>query len=481
MTDLIYPTLDLFLYDLRNGLGDNESEISDRRQKYQKKLPESVHPVLFQADTEFETEFSELLPKSKIKTFQTRREADDLTGYYYPVRLNDTYGLLVDCSVENFTDPQPADCIAELKQEIEQNQLKGQRPNIGQTWMISGWIPPSTEKTPEEIAAACYQSLIPEGNWENDLDGQGKFMGAEIFELSRYRLVMKQGADLAETIDNIQQSLHILIIIYPNRETAEKAANFYFEWMHLFVYRHKILWCYGQSRLLKQTIKNYFSIIEDQQEIIKAGLKTGRHLENLGSLLQEVQGLLNHYTIDLNRLEFQSSTIDINAKNYKKRWVRIEEKARAKVATAPESSGDRNDLSFLNKFSDLVKDKYQFQINKDSKNLQLGQTLLINIINAVRGRVEVEKAERDEKFQDLITILGVGWAAGSFVKDSGVKIQMEDRNFRENIVNYIEPLFYPVSVAIVVALLTGWVKSLCDRSDFFSRIFGLLVGKISNK
>ena len=306
-------------------------------------------------------------------------------------------------------------------------------------------------------------------------------MGADIFELSRYRLVMKQGASVAENIDNVQQSLHVLIIIYPNREAAEKAANFYFEWMQLFVYRHKILWCYGQSRLLKQAIKTYFSIIEDQQEMIEQGLKTGRTLEDLGSLLQEVQGILNKYTIDLNRLEFQSSTIDINASNYRKRWVRIEEKSRAQVATASESSRAHSDLFFFKKFSNLVRDKYQFQIHKDSQNLQRGQKLLVNIINVVRGRVEVEQADREEKFQDLITILGVGWAAGSFVKDSTGEIQMSDRNFPENIVNYIEPLVYPASVAIAVALLTGWVKSLCERSDFFSRVFGLLVGHVGKK
>jgi hypothetical protein len=274
MTDLIYPTLDLFLYYtnyknycynyeinlelcrgdppvvaprhyccitfckwyyLRNGLGDSEAEISDRRQQFLKKIPESTHQTICNNDNDFETEYTELLPKAKVQKFENIREANSLAGYYYPVRIGDTYGLLVDCSVENQTSPQPAECFKELKQEIEQNQLKGELANIGQTWMISGWMPQGTEKSPEEIATACYKSLIPEGNWEQDIDGKGKFLGADIFELSRYRLVIKQGQSVASSIQDVQNSWHIIIIIYPNKETAEKAANFYFEWLPLFI------------------------------------------------------------------------------------------------------------------------------------------------------------------------------------------------------------------------------------------------------
>jgi hypothetical protein len=248
------------------------------------------------------------------------------------------------------------------------------------------------------------------------------------------------------------------------------------------IYRHKILWCYGQSRLIKQSIKQYFATIEDEQKIIERELKTGNNLASSAKLLRQVQNLLNNYAIDLNRLEFQSSTIDINLSNYQKRWQRIEAKARSQVAELPDSSNSQNDLSFLDKFSQLVNDKYQLQIHKDRDNLERGQKLMVNIINAVRTRVEVEKADRDRQFQDLITILGVGWAAGSFVQKNQADIQSNNLMTLEVFVtSYITPLIYPVSVAIVVAVLTGWIKSLCDRSDFFSRIFGLLIGKVGKK
>ncbi|WP_427156988.1 hypothetical protein ACQFX9_16525 [Aliinostoc sp. HNIBRCY26] len=71
--------------------------------------------------------------------------------------------------------------------------------------------------------------------------------------------------------------------------------------------------------------------------------------------------------------------------------------------------------SYLTEFSKLVKDKYRLQITKDSENLERGLKLLSDTINAVRSRVEVEKAERDRNFQNFVTLLAGGWAFGSFV------------------------------------------------------------------
>ena len=518
MTDLIYPTLDLFVYDLRNGLGDNQLEISDRRNRFLEKLPDRLHDSVREGDRNCESEYQKLWqPKSNQDCddeFTAKRDADslkgfdypvELKGYYYPVRVEDNYGLLVDCSVENKTDPQSANLVKELRQEIEQNQLKGKQGNIGQSWMISGWIPPSPKKTPEQIARAYYQALMPDGDWAEDLDGKGKCMGADIFELSQYDVVMKseilgrtrrqQAVDA--TIQDIQKSTHIIIIIYPDRETADQAAYFYSDWMRLLAYRHKILWCYGQSRLLKQLINLHFSEVEEYQKQIQQELSTGQQLEISVNLLRQVQMVLNNYTIDLNSLDLQGSTIEINLSNYQKRLARIENRAQEKTEIlSPESNNAQNDLSFLQDFSQLVTDKYLLQIQKDSKNLERGQKLLVNIINAAKSRVEVEKTDRDRQFQDLVTIVGVGWAAGSFVKDytpktpsetntstsqSETKRQTDGSNTNSFYSNYISPLVYPVLVAIVVALLTGWLKNSCDRSPLLARIFGFLVGKISNK
>jgi hypothetical protein len=448
MNKIIYPTIDLFLYDLRNGLGESQDEINRNRAYFQKKLPESLHQSLFQKDSYFEDEYVELLTKPNL--FETSSKPYPFQGYYYPVRLGDTYGLLLDCSVNNQTEPQPAECVKELKAEIEQ-RLNGQTATIGQTWMVSGWLPQSEAK-PEDIAKACYKALMPGSNWEQDIEEQGQFLGATIFELSRYRLVMTEGTASLKTIHNIQENQHVIIILYPDKATAEKSARFYSDWMRLFDYRHKIFWAYGQSRLLKKKKKNYFTTIEEDRQSINLSQPKEREFEKCRKTLIRVQDALNNYTIDLNRLEFQNRTIDINLSNYKKRLERIEEKAGGK-------------LELFEKFTKLVTDKYQLQITKDSENLERGMKLLENTISAVRSRVEVAKAERDRNFQDAIAILGVGWSVASFLPspdklsenaNDPVRIFLTQSPLPPAWIKPAIPLVYKVSVALVAAAL-AWL------------------------
>ena len=447
MNDIIYPTLDLFLYDLRNGLGESQDDINQNRAYFQKKLSESVHPSLFQKDTYFEDEYVELL--SNPHFFETSNNPYPFQGYYYPVRLSDVYGLLLDCSVNNQTEAQPAECFKELKTEIEK-RINSQSATIGQTWMISGWIPQSEAKSPEDIAKTCYKALMPDSKWEQDLEGQGQFLGATIFELSRYRLMMAEGTASLKTIQNIQENQHVIIILYPDKAAAEKSARFYSDWMRLFNYRHKILWAYGQSRLLKQTIKNYFAAIEEDRQFLNLNQSKEREFEKFRKTLIRVQDALNNYSVDLNRLEFQNLTIDINLSNYKKRLEQIEEKA-------------GNKLEFLEQFTNLVTDKYQLQITKDSENLERGMKLLENTISAVRSRVEVEKAERDHNFQDAIAILGVGLSVASWSSDKlgdnpkdPVRVFLSHSPLPQHWIRPAVPLVYKISIALVAAAL-AWL------------------------
>ena len=159
-----------------------------------------------------------------------------------------------------------------------------------------------------------------------------------------------------------------------------------------------------------------------------------------------MQDALNNYTIDLNRLEFQNRTIDINLSNYKKRLERIEEKAGGK-------------LEFFEKFTKLVTDKYQLQITKDSENLERGMKLLENTISAVRSRVEVAKAERDRNFQDAIAILGVGWSVASFVPSPDKLSETLLRSQPALSAPWIKPaipMAYKLSVALVAAAV-AWL------------------------
>lgn len=128
MSDLIYPTVDLFLYDLRDGLGQNPAEIEANRLTFLKKLPEEMHGDLA-ADCKFEAEYFELFGPKRIYPFGGG-DNEKYDGYYYPVRLGDTYGLLLDCSLNDKQNAQPAESIKTIKAEIDR-RIQGTSPPPG--------------------------------------------------------------------------------------------------------------------------------------------------------------------------------------------------------------------------------------------------------------------------------------------------------------------------------------------------------------
>ncbi len=392
---IIYPTLDLFLYDLRSGLGGTAAEIELSRTSFGQKFPAEIRWDLFKQDSTFDVEYTELL-KPANKRFIASRDSYSLEGYYYPVRLGDSYGLLLDCSVDNLTVPQPVAAFSMLKQEIAA-QLNEQHATLGQTWLLSAIVPEPKPQKLEKIAQSCYKALVPEGNWTQDLgERQGQFLGGAIFETQRYRLVMKEGTAEAENIQDIQDSQHVVIILYPNEAAARKAAKFYGDWLRLFYYRHKILWCYGQSRLLKSRLSNYFINIQASLKLLRQEGSQNLDLQELQGTLGRVQDTLTPYTIDLSLLDFQSQTIKTNLGNYQKRRQRIVKKA-----------GEGSDLAFLEELSAAATDNYLLQIQQDQEKLAKGLELLDTSIKTLGSRVEVEKAKNEKVFQTLVSFWGL--------------------------------------------------------------------------
>jgi hypothetical protein len=135
-------------------------------------------------------------------------------------------------------------------------------------------------------------------------------------------------------------------------------------------------------------------------------------LKNLQQIFNEIQTVLNQYTVDLLKLSFQKEIIEINLVNYQTRLEFIKRKA-----------GEDEALSFFDKFSNLTEKKYLPQIVKDTDNMQLGLQLLESNINALRSQIELEKSERDRNFQNMITLIGSGTAIAAYLDFKGEKCQ----------------------------------------------------------
>jgi hypothetical protein len=434
MSDLIYPTLDLFLYALKSSLNTSDEETLKNQAAFLAQLP----PNIQFHDPEIETEYLELTYPAQIN-WQPNNQT--LEGYYYAVRLNDTYGLQIDCSIDNQIEAQPARCFEILKIEIEQ-KLNQELVKIGQTWLLSGWLPENPSRNSEDIAKDCYHALFPDNYWQPAKD---KFLNGEVFEIWSSENIIQSKNKLNTLLKS--NGHHVIIAIYPHRESAEKAAEFYTDWMGLFCYRSKVTWAYWQSRLVKQSLLNHYKRVEDNRRITNQGNYQQENIDFKSSrqILNNVDQVLQQYTIDLLNLSFQKQIIEINLSNYEIRLALIKEKA-----------SPNNQLDFLEKFSSLAHKKYLPQVTKDIENMQLGLQLLEDTINSIRSRIEVEKSERDRNFQELVAVTGSVIATVSLLQSPAKEFCSKEstKDIFPNIPHFCK---YPFSFSLAFAFIVGFV------------------------
>lgn len=440
MSELIYPTLDLFIYDIRDGLGDNNADRIANQQHILRRFPERVHSLLEQRDA-MEGEYVELLGKRGRETFERSTRQYSLKGWYYPVGLGDSYGLLLDCSVEHsLGHPElakqeaiPTSCFAGLKAEIEK-RLANTPSTIGQVWMLSGQLSNFNPDNAEAIAKECSQVSALNLNWDLDFRGKSPFLGGMLFEFCSYRLHIPSELPDTLSIQDIQDNHYVIIAIYPDTKTARKASEFNFDWLRLFAYRSKILWAYGQSQYLKQKLQDDFVAIQQYGKDFNKAKSGKLNLKKLRQTLVNAQETLWRYSVNLNYLSTQKRTIEINLLNYERRLETIQRKLNAQqndndldllqqvIEKQLETIKQKitnlqtpRDLECLQEFIEDVKHKYLEQTKNDYESLNIGLTLITDLINAIRGVTEIERSERDRNFQSTIAIVGVGLAASSFV------------------------------------------------------------------
>jgi hypothetical protein len=193
MNELIYPSLHLFTYDLRDGLGGGEEEIKNNHQQFWRNFPEDF-PESLKVPLEAESQDRQTIDllrlidgQTPFYLFKKSLNSYKVEGFYYPVRIGDIYSLQFNCSVDDKVKPQPINCFHELK-TLAPIQL-GQ---LGKTWILSGYLSPAHSNC-EAIAKAAYfdfrynlkgqaskQAKIA-SEWE--LRKSGKLLGSTIYEV----------------------------------------------------------------------------------------------------------------------------------------------------------------------------------------------------------------------------------------------------------------------------------------------------------
>jgi len=450
---LIYPTVDLLVYDLADGIGQSEEKISQNRQLfwqkiYSDKLSQPPLEQLEQAETETGDSI-DLLGHKKVAAFES-----PLDGYAYPVKFGDTYAVQFDLSGKIETDsdkkfaPKEIDCLEWLKETIISRF--SQPATMGQSWLVWGELT-ANDQDALETAKNCYSQLklIPNAKWDRDLKASGQFLGANFYELW-----LRPGDR-----GNISQNYHVLICLFPYSgeasipTTSQKMAKLYPQFMRLFGYRNKVIWAYHQSRQLKSDLKDasrkiqeIVSQLPEQVNAAKVDLKQLQ--ENLVNCLT----IFSIYANYISRLEEQENTINTNLKNYDKRLKTIAER----MEKPP------NELKFLATFSEFAEEKYVMQVEADNRSLSAGLRLLENAIETVKGIIEIEKAKRDRTLNFTIGTVGVGIGT-SGVAASIYASQIKSPASPENPMSANQVFWLSVFLGIVGGLLSAALLKMFDR------------------
>ncbi|MEG4391253.1 hypothetical protein [Microcoleus sp. BROC3] len=396
---LIYPTVDLFVYDLADGIGQNEDKISQNRQQfwqkiYGDKISAPQLAKLKQAETET-AEYIELLGDKKLEAFES-----PLDGYAYPVKIGDTYAAQFDLSGKIETDgnkkfeAKEIDCLGWLQQQV----ISRVNPpaTIGQSWLVWGQLT-ADDQDALITARNCYNklNLFLNAKWDRDLKADGKFLGADFYEL------WLPPGDRG----NIGDNHHVLICLFPYNngqaigEISKTVAKLYVHLMRVFVFRNKVIWAYTQSRQLKADLKDASRNIQDIVNKLPEQVNAPKvDLKELQQSLVNSLTIFSVYANYISRLEEQENTIKTNLKNYKRRLETI----------GKEMGSDAEAFKFMGSFSDFAEEKYVWQVAADNRSLTAGLRLLENAIQTIEGIIEIERAKSDRTLNVTIGVVGAG-------------------------------------------------------------------------
>ncbi|MFB2834517.1 hypothetical protein [Floridanema evergladense] len=394
MNKIIYPTLDLFLYYQREGLTETEVDIKTSHANFWSNLPKNLKVELEEEAKAENTdyvrllEFSEVAKRQKQFFFTASLGGYPIEASYYPIRLNDTYALLFDCYINDKIQPQPISSLRYLKTLADYKTA-----NLGVTWVISGYLSPSTNTY--VIAQELYKEFTGK-EWQNPQEG--KFLGATVFEIW-------QPPQKWEDIE--KENHHVLIFLYPNLQKMERTASFYKLWLQLFCYRNKVLLAYAESRKCNQELHKLATEIANTTHKIE----TITASSDLHKILKSQPKTSFNYLTKLNQLEILQQILNNSLTSYQFFLEQI--KKESQNITEKDVMIGKTDLSFLEVFSRVVEQKYQFQMAKNYTNHSLTTKILESQISIIQGIIDLDKRKNDRTLTNTIIIASTGLAASS--------------------------------------------------------------------
>jgi hypothetical protein len=230
--------------------------------------------------------------------------------------------------------------------------------------------------------------------------------------------------------------------------------------LQLLCCRSKILYAYHQARLCNRAARELCSQIEKRVEEfgqMKAESENPeertKRVEQLKAWLIEIQQTGFKYAHRLRDMEDHKTAIAINSENYCYWFSQI------RNHSLPE-----DDLDFLEKFLNRICKHFQEQIQVDLRYLTPAQALFQQMIDTIRGIVEIEaekqaqereqkQKERDRKLQDTIQCLGVGIGAASIVASTTGYLTQKD----SVAMPFNSYSIHPFTLSLILSVVAGGV------------------------
>ena len=129
-------------------------------------------------------------------------------------------------------------------------------------------------------------------------------------------------------------------------------------------------------------------------------------------------------------MELHKATIQTNIKNYKLHLEEIKKLCK------------QDNLEFLSSFVELAEKTFIEQINTDLAYLIPAQSLFEQLIDSIRGIVEIEQTKRERNLNTTINTIGIGFGGGAII--SGVVTQHSGI-----VVKQIEKIKQPVDLSLL--------------------------------
>ncbi|MGI0500431.1 hypothetical protein [Limnospira platensis] len=358
-----------------------------------------------------------------------------IKGGVYPVQIHDTYA--VDITLYR---PEAVVKVSELQTFLNPDYCLNPdfiNSDLGQTLLF--WAEHNGAENQSDFINSCIRGLFPPTEAELLLKhppGEGQLFGSPIFEYQT-------------------PTIHLLIWLNNSPETQqlESQGGYYEPLINLLCCRHKILYAYRQSRWCYQQAKQLYQQLSPHLQTIQELPETTRQkLDILKQELTKLPGLSFEYFNYIQQMKIHLNTIETNLRNYQTCVKNLENIA------IPEDN-----LPFLQEFQAKARSIFIEQIEVDLEYLIPGQELFSELINTIRGLVEIEQTECDRSLEHTIQILGAGLGAGGIVASAvsgdierGFLVKNDQHQYILN--PGISALFWSLLVFVVVGGVVGYVN-----------------------